>query len=708
MTRPLYIATSDPHSGKTIVALGAMEAATRRAGRVAFFRPVIRGAPDSDPSLRLMRTRYRLEQPPEAMFGANRETVRHLLAEDRYDDLLKLVLERFKALEETADLVVCEGTSFAGLAPAYEFDLNADIAANLGAAVVPVITARGKADVDILDAVRIALDQLADRRCDVLAAVVNHTPPDRLEPLRAKLRAALGDSLPVYLLPLEPSLEKPTVGEIAAALGAERLAGTDAAMANEARGYLVAAMTLPNFLDHLREGHLVVTPGDRSDVLVGGLAALASHTLPNIAGFVLTGGLAPPPQVMRLVEGLPPVPILAVETDTFETATAIAAVPAALRPENERKIASALGLFEAHVDVDELERRIAANNVSTRVTPLMFEYELVRRARADRKHIVLPEGAEPRILRAADILRRRGVASLTLLGNEQQVRTTAAGLGIDLAEIPIVDPLTSPWLDDFVATYVELRKAKAITEPVARDRMADVSYFGTMMVYKGLADGMVSGAVHTTAHTIRPAFEFVKTRPGVSVVSSVFFMCLADRVLVYGDCAINPNPSAQQLAEIAVSSADTAASFGVEPRVAMLSYSTGESGYGEDVDRVREATTIARTLRPDLKIEGPIQYDAAVDASVAKTKLPTSEVAGRATVFIFPDLNTGNNTYKAVQRSSGAVAIGPVLQGLKRPVNDLSRGCTVPDIVNTVAITSRQAQMIEEENRRQASGKPSR
>jgi len=693
MTRPLYIATSDPNSGKTIVALGAMEAATRRAGRVAFFRPVIRGTPDSDPSLRLMRTRYRLEQPPEAMFGANRETVRKLLAEDRYDELLKLILERFKALEDSADLVVCEGTSFAGLGPAYEFDLNADIAANLGATVVQVVTARGKADVDVLDAVRIALDQLADRRCDVLAAVVNQTPPDHLEDLKTKLRAAVGGTVPVYLLPLEPSLEKPTVGEIASALGAERLGGTDASLANEVRGYLVAAMTLPNLLGHLREGQLIVTPGDRADVLVGGLASVASRTLPNIAGFVLTGGLAPPPSVMRLVEGLPSVPILGVKTDTFETATAIASVPAGLLPENERKIAAALALFESNVDVDELERRIAAT-APKRVTPLMFEYELIRRARTDRKHIVLPEGTEPRILQAADALRRRGVADLTLLGNEEQVRAVATSLGIDLADTPIVDPLRSPWFDDFVSTYVELRKAKAVTEPVARDRMADVSYFGTMMVYKGLADGMVSGAVHTTAHTIRPAFEFVKTRPGVSVVSSVFFMCLPDRVLVYGDCAVNPNPNAQQLAEIALSSADTAASFGVEPRVAMLSYSTGESGYGEDVDRVREATTIARTLRPDLKIEGPIQYDAAVDASVAKTKLPTSEVAGRATVFIFPDLNTGNNTYKAVQRSSNAVAIGPVLQGLKKPVNDLSRGCTVPDIVNTVAITAIQAQMV--------------
>jgi phosphate acetyltransferase len=380
-----------------------------------------------------------------------------------------------------------------------------------------------------------------------------------------------------------------------------------------------------------------------------------------------------------------------VRSDTFDTAVTVAGVPAVLRADNERKIASALGLFESHVDLAELESRLASVR-SDRVTPLMFEYELIRRAKEDRRHIVLPEGAEPRILRAADILLRRGVVTFTLLGDEERVRQAAATLGIDLTGVAIVNPVESPHFDDFVRTYHALRKHKGMTEDVARDRMSDVSYFGTMMVYKGLADGMVSGSVHTTQHTIRPAFEFIKTKPGVSVVSSVFFMCLPDRVLVYGDCAVNPNPTAEQLAEIALSSAATAAAFGIDPRIAMLSYSTGESGQGREVDKVREATQIARRLRPDLKIEGPIQYDAAVDASVAATKLPGSEVAGRATVFIFPDLNTGNNTYKAVQRSSGAVAIGPILQGLRKPVNDLSRGCTVPDIVNTVAITAIQAQ----------------
>jgi len=322
----------------------------------------------------------------------------------------------------------------------------------------------------------------------------------------------------------------------------------------------------------------------------------------------------------------------------------------------------------------------------------MFEYELIQRAKASRQHIVLPEGTDDRILRASEILLRREVVDVTVLGAEAEIRERISSLGLDLEGANIVDPDHSPLHDEFAQTYFELRQHKGINEDVAHDVMRDVSYFGTMMVYKGLVDAMVSGAAHTTAHTIRPSFEFIKTRPGCSIVSSVFFMCLEDRVLVYGDCAIIPNPTPPQLADIAISSAETAKMFGVDPLVAMLSYSSGQSGTGEDVDKVRQATRLVREHRPDLKVDGPIQYDAAVDASVARKKMPGSEVAGRATVFIFPDLNTGNNTYKAVQRSSGAVAIGPVLQGLKKPVNDLSRGCTVPDIVNTVAITAIQAQ----------------
>jgi phosphate acetyltransferase len=352
-------------------------------------------------------------------------------------------------------------------------------------------------------------------------------------------------------------------------------------------------------------------------------------------------------------------------------------------------------VFESSVDIKGLQQSIALHQ-SQRITPLMFEYELIQRAKSQRKRIVLPEGQDERILRAAEILSLRGVAELVLLGNPDKIKRRIGELGLKLDGIEIIDPVASPKRAEYAAVYHGLRAHKGISEQIAFDALEDVSYFGTLMVYTGDADGMVSGALHTTQHTIRPSFETIKTKPHTKLVSSVFFMCMPDRVLVYGDCAVNPNPDAEQLADIAIESAITAAAFGVEPRVAMLSYSTGSSGKGADVEQVREAVAIARERRPDLKLEGPIQYDAAVDASVARSKLPDSEVAGNATVFIFPDLNTGNNTYKAVQRSAGAVAIGPVLQGLNKPVNDLSRGCTVTDIVNTVAITAIQAQTLGE------------
>jgi phosphate acetyltransferase len=361
---------------------------------------------------------------------------------------------------------------------------------------------------------------------------------------------------------------------------------------------------------------------------------------------------------------------------------------------SSRKIENARRVFAEQVDQTAL---LAAINVSASDvrTPLMFEYQLMERARANRQRIVLPESEDDRILEAAGILLRRGVANLILLGDETRVRARASMLGLDLDDASIVSPLDPALVEKFAGAYADARAHKGMTLERAREVVTDISYFGTMMVHLGMADGMVSGAVNTTAHTIRPALEFIKTKPGVSTVSSVFLMCLADRVLAYGDCAVIPEPTVEQLADIAVSSAETARQFGIEPRVAMLSYSTGTSGSGADVEKVRAATELVRERAPELLLEGPIQYDAAVDPEVARTKLPNSPVAGRATVFIFPDLNTGNNTYKAVQRSAHAIAIGPVLQGLRKPVNDLSRGALVDDIVNTVAITAVQAQGIK-------------
>ena len=450
-------------------------------------------------------------------------------------------------------------------------------------------------------------------------------------------------------------------------------------------------MTLPNLMERIEDGAVLITPGDRADVLLASLFAHASKELPSPAGIVLTGGLRPADTFLKPLEGFPTMlPVILTEHGTYEAATLAGAREGVIAVDTPRKITKALAVFEEYVDGDELLSRVDVAR-SEAVTPLMFEYELLDRARAAKKHIVLPEGTDERVLRAAETLLRRRVVELTLLGPEDEVRGAASRLGVDLWGANLLDPTDEELRERFAAEYTERRQHKGMVLDAARDIVTDVSYFGTLMVALGMADGMVSGATHTTAETIRPAFEVIKSAPGAGVVSSVFFMCLADQVLVYGDCAVNPNPTAEQLADIAISSAATAAQFGIEPRVAMLSYSTGHSGSGAEVERVRTATELVRERAPELSVEGPIQYDAAVDAGVAKTKLPGSQVAGRATVFIFPDLNTGNNTYKAVQRSAHAIAVGPVLQGLNQPVNDLSRGATVHDIVNTVAITAIQA-----------------
>jgi len=693
MAKSIYITSLEPRSGKTVVALGFMEQISGRLKSVGLFRPVIAEDSGQDPLLKLMTDLYHLPLPAEDQHGVAMETALSLIAAGNYDELYSRILERYKALESRCDLVLCVGTDYRGVSAALEFDFNIEIARNLGSTLVPVINGRGK-DPDALGrSTRTLLESLESRKCDVLTVIINRVEPGRREHVLAALEQGLPGSRPVYVLPEESLLELPSVRDIARGLDAELISGDPASLDGDVRNIKIAAMELPNFLDHLEEGSLVITPGDRSDIILGTLAADRSNSYPRVAGMVLTGNIKPAPQVRRLIEGLrsSPVPVLGVATDTFTTAVNVNSIRPALTAENKRKIAAALGIVESAVDVPGLLDSAAVTR-SGRVTPLMFQYELVRRAKQQRRHIVLPEGAEERILRAAEIVLLRDVCDITLLGDPEEVLQKASRLGLSLDRAKIIDPRTSELLPVFSDAYHELRKHKGISRELARDTMADSSYFGTMMVHRGLADGMVSGSVHTTAHTIRPALEFVKTKPGISIVSSVFFMCLSDRVMVYGDCAIVPEPTAAQLADIAISSASTAAAFGIEPRIAMLSYSTGASGSGPDVDRVKEATRIVRERAKDLKIEGPIQYDAAVDATVAKVKMPDSEVAGNATVFIFPDLSSGNNAYKAVQRSANAIAIGPVLQGLRKPVNDLSRGALVADIVNTIAITAIQAQ----------------
>ena len=696
MAKNLYIAAMEPRSGKSVIALGLMELLSRRVRNLGFFRPIIPSRDQPDRELHLIRTRYNLPHPYEDLYAHTHKEARSMAAGGQYEPLLKSIVDKYKKLESRCDFVLCEGTDFTGVSSAFEFEFNADVANNLGCPVLAIVSGRGKSADRVTAGVLGAHEAFRSQGCTLLATIVNRVNPEDVDTIEQRYRDRTEKEAPVYILPENEILGKPTVGEIARALDGEILQGSADGLRREVLDFKVAAMQLPNFLDHILEGTLVITPGDRGDIILGSLVAGYAETYPTIAGLLLTGGLEPDPQVQKLIEGLsrPPAPVVSVQTDTYTTAMNLNSVCAVLTPDNDRKMATALGVFESHVDLKELGDRISATP-STWVTPIMFEYDLIERARADRQHIVLPEGSDERILKACEILTRRNVVDLTLLGSEEEVRERIASLGLGLDGIPVVDPTRSESRKAYAEIYLEMRKHKRITMDVAWDAMGDVSYFGTMMVQQGAADGMVSGAVHTTQHTIRPALEIIRTQPGHSIVSSVFLMCFEDRVLAYGDCAINPDPNPEQLADIAISSAETAQKFGIEPRIAMLSYSTGASGKGEDVEKVREATLIARKQRPDLKIEGPIQYDAAVDAGVARTKMPESEVAGRATVFIFPDLNTGNNTYKAVQRSSGAVAVGPVLQGLNKPVNDLSRGCTVTDIVNTVAITAIQAQSMK-------------
>ena len=695
MSQNLYVTGAERGSGKSVIVLGMMEFLLGRAGKVGFFRPVISASNQPDQLIHLIATHYQLDIPYEYMYGSTADEAHALLAADRHDELLNKILDKYKRLEAMCDRVLCAGTDYAEAGrSAPEFDFNADIANNLGCLLMPVVRGDDRTVAQIVDATSAFKMGLQERDCDIGAIVVNRVDQAQVEDVRQALQRTLRGKIAIYVVPIEPLLDQPTISDIAHTIGAELVYGEEEQLTREIIGFKIAAMEVPDFLQYIGVGDLIITPGDRADIILASLISHPSINYPQISGILLTGKPMDEP-VRRLIDGLSTLPfaVLGVPTDTFTTSINVSKVEARLEPENERKLAAALGVVENSIDLDALGQLLSTATV-TRVTPLMFENDLIRRAKIERRRIVLPEGDDERILRAAEILTLRGVAKIILLGNEAKVREHIEALGLHLGDIEIIDPLTSKLRDEYARIYFKLRERKGISLEMAYDTMADVSYFGTMMVHLGHADGMVSGAKHTTQHTLRPAFEIIRTRPGTSIVSSVFIMCLEDRLLVYGDCAVNPNPDAGQLADIAISSAETAVMFGIQPRIAMLSYSTGESGKGAAVDKVREATRIARKLRPDLKLEGPLQYDAAVNASVAKEKFPNSEIAGNATVFIFPDLNTGNNTYKAVQQSAHAVAIGPILQGLNKPVNDLSRGCTVTDIFNTVAITAIQAQTV--------------
>ena len=694
MTNAIYITTTEPFSGKSIIALGLMNLLAGKTEKLVYFKPVISTQRNqTDTHLDTIAKHFELKTPYNEMFAFTRDEVVQYQNAGKEAYIIDTVIEKFKRLQEQNDFVVVEGTDFMGGTTNLEFDGNISIAKNLGLPVVLIIKSEGKSAKEITDIAVTTSRSFLDEGVQILTVVANKIDPEKEEETKTHLEKSLPKGIITTTIPQNKDLGNPTMKEIFESVGGKVLFG-EHQLSNQVDASIVGAMQLHNCLTRLQKNTLIVTPGDRGDIIIGALQANISKNYPKIAGIVLTGGLEPESTISKLIEGLDTVvPIIAVKTGTFKTVNNVANTQSRISSDNKEKIALAISMFDKHVDTKTIERKIIAFR-TTNITPRMFQYQIVKRAKEHKKHIVLPEGDDDRILMAADLLIKQDVVDITILGSKENVEAAARRLNIsfDYDKIKIINIATSDRLEGYAQTLCELRKAKGLSLEMARDLMHDVSYFGTMMVFKGEADGMVSGAAHTTQHTIRPALQFVKTKPGINTVSSVFFMCLPNRVSVFGDCAVNPNPTSEQLADIAISSAETSKMFGIEPKIAMLSYSSGSSGEGEDVDKVRKATEIVRQKRPDLKVEGPIQYDAAVDPSIGKKKMPNSEVAGQASVLIFPDLNTGNNTYKAVQRETGALAIGPMLQGLNKPVNDLSRGCTVDDVFNTVVITAIQAQ----------------
>ncbi|MBP6757865.1 MAG: phosphate acetyltransferase [Flavobacterium sp.] len=695
MNKAIYIATSEESSGKSIITLGLMSMLIGRTAKVGYFRPIVEDFEEGkmDNHIETVINHFGLDISFQDAYAITKSKLIKKKNKGKIGEVIDLIIEKYKRLEERFDFILVEGTSFMGEGTVIEMDMNVLIAKNLGIPTIIVGTGVGKTMDEFVDSLYLAYDSFKVKDVEVLAVIANKVQPENLGLVTDRLKSSLPAGIMVNAIPIISSLNNPTIQEIVKELDAKVLFGA-AFLNNQIGSFSVGAMQLRNYLLNLKENGLVITPGDRADIILGALQANESVNYPTISGIVLTGNIVPEDSILKLIEGLSTiVPIIAVEGGTYNITNKIGSIKPKIYANNKQKILTSINTFENYVDLDNLIAKFIKFEAEG-MTPKMFQYNMVKRAKKYRKHIVLPEGNDDRIIIAASRLLSMDVVDITIIGDKKQIENKVAELGLafDFSQVNIINPRQDVNYDDYVNTYYELRKAKKMTIEVARDLMEDGAYFGTMMVYKGHADGMVSGAAHTTQHTILPALQFIKTKPNCSIVSSVFFMCLEDRVSIFGDCAINPNPTAEQLAEIAISSAESSLAFGIEPKIAMLSYSSGSSGKGDEVDKVRKATEIVKEKRPDLKIEGPIQYDAAVDPEVGQSKMPNSEVAGHASVLIFPDLNTGNNTYKAVQRETGALAIGPMLQGLNKPVNDLSRGCTVDDIINTVVITAIQAQ----------------
>lgn len=685
MTKSVYIASSERQVSKSSIALGVVDLFARQVRSVGVFRPLVRSL-ESDAVTEALLSQKGVNQAFDSALGVTYTQ----WAEDP-EQAIDTIVAKYSALASTRDAVVILGSDYEDVESASELAHNATIAANLNSPVLFVCRADGRSVGQVRRLAESAVEAIEAQHNTVIGIFATHADEAASAELAEALRSVRDVVVSVW--PDDAVLNAPSVAAQFDAVEAVQWRGQSDFRAHESLSTIVAGMTLPNLLPRLKREATVIMPADRLDLLPGVMMAHRSPDYGPLAALLLTGGFEIPEAVSKLFgESVIDLPIAVTDRDTFSTAVALQDVRGTSTG-SPRKIEVSRALFSANVDETALLAAIDLPRTEIR-TPTMFEYQIQQKARANKQRIVLPESTDDRVLTAAATVLQRSVAEIILLGDSARISQRASELGINLSAATVVNPDDPELVERFAEEYARLRAHKGVTVEAAREKLRDLSYFGTMMVHLDLADGMVSGAVNTTANTIRPSLEFIKTSPGVSVVSGSFLMCMSNRVLVYADCAVNPDPTPEQLADIAISSAKTAESFGIEPRVAMLSYSTGDSGFGADVDKVREATRLVRERAPELKVEGPIQFDAAVDEVVAKKKMPGSEVAGRATVFIFPDLNTGNNTYKAVQRTSGAVAIGPALQGLRKPVNDLSRGALVDDIVSTITITAIQAQSL--------------
>lgn len=697
MAQSIFVASVEGHTIKSAIALGLVDSLKLTHQKIGVFRPVTASWERPDWVLELLLDHVGNTANYEECIGVSYQD----LHEDAVGSLSKIV-DKFMAFERRFDVVVVLGSDFTDVVTPTELAFNARVAANISSPILLVLNgregllggehmgqSRSRSAKEIAQVYETALEEINQEHATLLGTIVNRADPDGrtkiLESLQKRSKSL------VWVIPEEPGLVAPRMQQILEAVDGELIYGDSSRLQDEAVDVVVAAMNEEHVLERLKQNAVVVVPSDRTEVILPLLMADSAETFPKLAGLVLNGGFALPSEIKKLIEGLRPrVPVIVSQGGSFDTTMQIVKTRGRLTKADPDKVERARALFQNYVPATQLLDSISQVSV-TAITPLLFQYRLFERARQEHKRIVLPEGDDDRVLLAASEVLAAGIANITILGNIETMRAQATAIGADISKAELIDIASSEHYPVFVAEYLKLRSHKGVTNEIAKERMLDVSYFGTMLVHLGLADGMVSGAAHTTAHTIKPSFEIIKTAPGVKAVSSVFLMALSDRVLVYGDCAVIPEPTTEELADIAISSARTARAFDIEPQVAMLSYSTGTSGSGVEVEKVRNATKLARKLAPELSIEGPIQYDAAVDAAVGEAKLPGSKVAGKATVFVFPDLNTGNNTYKAVQRTAGALAIGPILQGLNKPVNDLSRGALVKDIVNTIAITAIQA-----------------